>query len=68
LCDKTTGTLKNKENELFEVIWNNNALSKSLFGSDIDLNNSQDKVDSKNEFKTYVITLSDNFYKFIKVN
>ncbi|KAF2517833.1 fibronectin type III domain-containing protein [Flavobacterium foetidum] len=67
LCNKAEGTLKDNGNELFEVIWNNNALCKSLFGNDIDKNNPQDKLDSKNEFKTYILTLSDNFYKFIKV-
>ena len=67
LFDKTSNLSKDKGNELFEVIWGNNTLSKSLFGNNIDFNSPQDKIDSKIRFVDLIKSTTSNFYKFIEV-
>jgi hypothetical protein len=56
-----------KQNEIFDVIWNNNNLRTSLFGP-ISQNQLNLVKDSKKAiFSNWVNTMDNKIYKFIKI-
>lgn len=63
----TGNTLTQRGDDVFNAIWENSNLARSIFGPDIDVNLPNDKIDSYDEFKVLLLDVNNSFYNFILV-
>jgi hypothetical protein len=61
------GTLTTRGEQVFNAIWENQPLARSLFGSDIDFSLPIEREESKTEFVQRIGNTNNSFYDFIKV-
>jgi|GEM_PF-3937979 len=52
---------------VFNTIWSNTRLKTSLFETDININNLQDRANTLDDFKDLVINRDDKIFGFISV-